>query len=79
MQHLQTNLNIKQGEKHNEQLSDFSANVGNIRTVVTEEDLYELSGFKITSYLQKTHNAELSVCPKTSNFRCFAYASALSR
>ena len=34
-QHLQTNLNIEQDEKNNEQSSDFS----NLSPVVTEEDL----------------------------------------
>ena len=49
---LQTNLNIEQGEKH--KASDFSKkilNVGNLSPVVTEENFYELFGFKITSYL----------------------------
>ena len=33
------------------------------------------SGFKTTSYLQKTCKAELSMCPKTGDFRCFAYVT----
>ena len=69
-QHLQTNLNTEQGEKHNEQSSNFSKiilYVGNFTPVATEENLYELFGLKTTSYLQKTCKAELSVCPKTGN------------
>ena len=49
-------------------------NVGNLSPVVTEEDLCELSGFKTTSYLQKTCKAKLSLCLKTGNSRCFVYA-----
>ena len=54
---LQTNLNIKQGEKKNEQSSDVTKKilyVGNLSPVVTEEDLNELFDFKTTSYFQKT-------------------------
>ena len=66
--HLQTNLNIGQGEKHNEPSSDFSKKilyVGNLSPVVAEEDFYKLFGFKITSHLQKTCKAELFVWSKT--------------
>ena len=55
-QHLQTNLNIEQGKKHNEQASDFSKKilyVGNLSPVATGEDLCELFCFKTTNYLQK--------------------------
>ena len=75
-QNLQTNLNIEQGEKNNEQSSDFSKkilHVGNLSPAVTEEDLNECFGFTTTSYLQKTCKIELSVCPKTGNSKCFAY------
>ena len=46
-QHLQANLNIEPGEKRNEQSSDYSKKiiyVGNLRPVVTEENLCKLSG-----------------------------------
>ena len=78
--HLQTNLNIGQGEKHNEPslLFDFSKKilyVGNLSPVVAEEDFYKLFGFKITSHLQKTCKAELFVRPKMGNCKCFAYVT----
>ena len=44
-QNLQTNLNVEQDEKNNEQSSDFSTKilyVGNLSPVVTEEDLDKL-------------------------------------
>ena len=77
-QYLQTNLNIEQDEKNNEQSSDFSKKilyVGNLSPIVTGEDLNKFFGFKTTSYLQKTCKVELSVCPKTGNSRCFAYVT----
>ena len=52
-------------------------NVGNFSPIVTEEDLYELSGFKTTSYLQKTCKAKLFLCLKTGNSRCFVYVLVL--
>ena len=69
-QHIQTNLNTEQGEKNNEQWSDFNTKifyVGNLSLRVTKEDLYELFGFNTSSYLQKTCKVQLFVCPKTSN------------
>ena len=56
-QHLQTNSNIKLGEKNNEQSLDFSEKIlynGNLRPLVTFKDLHELFGFKTTGCLQKT-------------------------
>ena len=47
---LQTNLNIEQGEKHNEQsldLSEIILYVGNHSPAVTEKDLFKLFSFKI--------------------------------
>ena len=77
-QNLQTNLNIEQDKKNNEQSSEFSKKilyVGNLSPVVTEEDLSDFFGFATTSYLQKTCKVELSVCAKTGNSRCFAYVT----
>ena len=68
-QNLQTNLNIEQDEKNNEQSSYFSKKilyVGNLSSVVTEEDLNEYFGFKATSYLQKTCNIYPSYSHQTS-------------
>ena len=48
-QHLQTNFNIEQGEKHNEQTSDFSERTlcaGNLSHVVAEADLFKLFGIR---------------------------------
>ena len=77
-QHLQTNLNIEQGKKHNEQSSDFSEKIlyfENLSLVVTEEDLYKYFGFQATCYLQKKCKTELSVCLKTEKSRCFVYVT----
>ena len=48
-QHLQTNFNIEQGEKHNEQTSDFSERTlcaDNLSPVVAEAYLFKLFGIR---------------------------------
>ena len=49
--------------------------VGNLNPVLIEEDLYEIFGFKTTSYLQKTCKVESSVYPKAGNSRCSTYVT----
>ena len=49
--------------------------VGNLSPVFTKEELYKLFGFKTIRYFQKTCKAELSVCPKMGNSRCFKYVT----
>ena len=49
--------------------------VGNLSPVFTKEELYKLFGFKTIHYFKKTCKAELSVCPKMGNSRCFTYVT----
>ena len=46
--------------------------------MVTEYYSNILFNSKKTIYVQKTFKIELSVCPKTGNFRCFAYVTVLN-